>query len=640
MQTGSSTYPSSSPKSSQKNQINKETIHAGRDSTKQALDNMENVEVKEKDGDSEGLYRWGQLESSTQRVGRLLPLQLAALYRATSSNSGAKKNKGKTKAGLFLDATVLEHGQQEGPQSKRQLEYSEEDVEGWRQLDAVFGVTDVYTPFAIFRRPAYTGGWAVKKLALRSTRCSHQLDLVLREVMSSLLVNGVVPYNTFHVEHCVDCKDHQNTTRHEPGSYERAFKDFRKEFKKKMPPSLIYGNNAKICLSSLPFRLGSFEVLFRPYDNTQSRFIYSKLQTEQFPDSNDLATELTPIMLPEVWKFSSESVAMLEVLAFDAGTKKPIGAAEVSVFLVCVSTYNVDDDLEGLEKIQKIEKGQEEEKVKEKEKIKERKATKEAERASIVDEGITSNSVNVGIRKRLSPSKVRPKSAGPIRKMSSFHPSFVSPSIHRDNSTRSTEKEETTYPSSIRRATLLTGLESAPSEDGDDDFDHPSPHAPLFSTFKRDPSFKKAATFKPSPSSLFPELKSDGKMVEAKEPSGPSFRGTTNTQFLMSNANSNANSSANLFAALSRKPSTVPVEKQPSPVIEEASFVGITPLKRPKSTGAFRFDEHRTMSASPNFTQAKLKQLAEASAMRQEKENQQLEAGRKKEKERGIILTL
>jgi hypothetical protein len=635
MQAGPSIYPFSSSNSSQRNQINTEKIHAGRNSVRHDLNNMEHVEVGEKD-DSGRLYRWAQLEGSTQRVGRLLPLQLAALYRATSSNTGVKKNKEKTKPGLFLDTTMLD-GHQEGLQSKRQLEYSEEDVQGWRQLDAVFGVTDVYTPCAIFRRPAYTGGWAVKKLALRSTRCSHQLDLVLREVMSSLLVNRVVPYNTFHVEHCVKCEDHQNTTRHEPGSYERAFKDFRKEFKKKMPPSLIYGNNAKICLSSLPFRLGSFEVLFRPYFNAQSRFIYSKLQTEQFPDSNDLATELTPLMLPEVWKFTSESVAMLEVLAFDAGTKKPIGGAEVSVFLVCVSTHNVDDDLEGLEKIQKIEKGQEEGNVKEREKIRDRKTTKEAKRASTVDEGtITSNSINVGVRKRLSPSKVRPKSAGPIRMSSTF----VSPSIHRDNSTRSTEKEETSYPPSICRATLITGLESAPSEDGEDDFNHPPPHAPLFSTFKRDPSFKKAATFKPSPSSLFPELKSDVKVLEAKEPSGPSFRGTTNTQFLISNTKSNSNSSTNLFSALSRKPSTA--ENQPSPVIEEALFVGITPLKRPKSAGAVPSDRQpsRTMSASPYFTQAKLKQLAEASALRQEKENQQLEAGRKKEKERGIIFTL
>jgi hypothetical protein len=38
------------------------------------------------------------------------------------------------------------------------LEYSAEDVVGWRQLDAVFGVGDAYAPLVVFKRPAYTGG--------------------------------------------------------------------------------------------------------------------------------------------------------------------------------------------------------------------------------------------------------------------------------------------------------------------------------------------------------------------------------------------------------------------------------------------------------------------------------------------------
>jgi hypothetical protein len=42
------------------------------------------------------------------------------------------------------------------------------------------------------------------------------------------------------------------------------------------------------------------------------------------------------------------------------------------------------------------------------------------------------------------------------------------------------------------------------------------------------------------------------------------------------------------------------------------------------------------MSANPYFSQAKLKELAEATVVRQEKENKQLEAYRKKEKDRGV----
>jgi hypothetical protein len=46
------------------------------------------------------------------------------------------------------------------------------------------------------------------------------------------------------------------------------------------------------------------------------------------------------------------------------------------------------------------------------------------------------------------------------------------------------------------------------------------------------------------------------------------------------------------------------------------------------------------MSANPCFSQAKLKEIAEATVVRQEKENKQLEAYRKKEKDRGIPITL
>lgn len=662
VQARSSSPPSSSSRSTQRNQIEMDINSARRDATRNALDITEG-EVEEK-GEGEGskrgaeaeVYRWGQLESSTQRVGRLLPLQLAALYKSTNTAAGEKKDKNnnrnmeKVKSDLSLDAAREGEKPQEvkSSQHKRQLEYSKGEVEGWRQLDAVFGVTDAYTPLVIFRRPAYTGGWAVKKLALRSTRCSHQLDNVLREVITSLLVNRVVPYNMIHVEHCVDCEAHQNTTRHEPGSYERAFKDFRTEFKKKMPPSLIYGNNTKVCLSNLPFRMGSFEVLFRPYNSTQTRFIYSKLQSNEFPDSAVLASELKTVMLPEVWKFSSESVAMLEVLAFDACTKKPIAGAEVSVYLVCVSTHNMDDDLEGLEQ---TDKGKEEER--EREKSRERRATKEARRAvttdgSISGSGISSDSINVAVSKRLSPSgsqppsRVRPHSAGPARLTSTF----VAPSasIHRANSPQSKVKAEPQLPSSFQRANTYSGTGfSAPAANlsginlipTHSPLHRQSSNSHLACQVKGGGAGKKAPTFKYyTPPNVFPESKSEAK-VAASEP-GLSLKRPFSPQSPSVPSSSSSpgrererEGQASLFTDRNRDR-----DRQQAP--PSSLFSGVTPLKRPKSAGATRvpLDGQRTMTASPYLTQAKLKQLAEASYVRQENENKHLEAGRKREKER------
>jgi hypothetical protein len=188
----------------------------------------------------------------------------------------------------------------------------------------------------------------VKALNVRITRCARQLDMVLRDVMMSLRVNQILPFYIFHVEHCVDCEDHQKTTRHEPGSFEKAFDNFRDSFRKKLPPALIYGNSSKICPAALPFRMGTFEILLRDYNSTQTRFVYSKLQSDLFPDCDDLAAELTPAMLPEVRKFDKESTAMLEVLAFDACIQKTIGGAEVSVYLVTVTVNNTEEDIEGI----------------------------------------------------------------------------------------------------------------------------------------------------------------------------------------------------------------------------------------------------------------------------------------------------
>lgn len=60
----------------------------------------------------------------------------------------------------------------------------------------------------------------------------------------------------------------------------RAFLEFRSKFRKCLPPSLIYGNSTRVCQSTQPFRMGTFEILLRPYNSTHTRYIYSKLQVE------------------------------------------------------------------------------------------------------------------------------------------------------------------------------------------------------------------------------------------------------------------------------------------------------------------------------------------------------------------------
>ena len=94
------------------------------------------------------------------------------------------------------------------------------------------------------------------------------------------------------------------------------------------------------------FRVGSFEVLVRPYNSTVTRFVYSKLQSNRFPDYLALSADVSPVFLPTVRAFRKETSAMLEVVAFDACTRKLVDHAEVSVYRVGVTVMSMKEALE------------------------------------------------------------------------------------------------------------------------------------------------------------------------------------------------------------------------------------------------------------------------------------------------------
>jgi len=290
--------------------------------------------------------RWVQLELS-QRVGRLLPQQLRDLYNALPAGEPDAVAAPVPALDPRRATNMSLLGGVGGGKGRRKYASTSasDDVEAWQRLDGVFGVADAYVPFVVFRRAAASGGWAVKKLLHRVCRSSAQLDLVIREVMVRLARSRVLPYHIMHVEHCSNCETHQATTRHVPGSYEEAFVEFRTTFKQTLPPMLIFSNNRAVCPA--PFRVGSFEVLMRPYASTVTRFVYSKLQSNRFPDNVALAVDMNPLYLPPVKAFRDASSAMLEVVAFDSCTRKLVAYAEVSVYRVGVTVLSTRENLEG-----------------------------------------------------------------------------------------------------------------------------------------------------------------------------------------------------------------------------------------------------------------------------------------------------
>lgn len=179
----------------------------------------------------------------------------------------------------------------------------------------------------------------------RIDHCHQDLDAVLEGVLRLLSDKLVMPYHVLHVEHCFDCQAHQLTTRHVPGSYEKAFEDLRDELKRHLPPTLIYSNLRLVMKAP---RVGSFEVAVRPFGSSKSLVVYSKLRKKSFPKPNEIIEELSCLLLPEVIHFSSVT-PVLDVLVFDAYSKKPIEGAHVYLTRISTTVTNPHEPLENVD---------------------------------------------------------------------------------------------------------------------------------------------------------------------------------------------------------------------------------------------------------------------------------------------------
>ena len=186
-------------------------------------------------------------------------------------------------------------------------------------------------PFVVFRLK----GSGARHWALRTFGGSDMQGSSLRAVYEPLLgllrSHNVLPYKLVHVEHCENCEAHQLTTRHVPGSYEKAFVELIKEFSRRLPPVVLYSN--------LPGRqkeprMGAFEVQLERFEDSSATLVFSKIRRRRFPVIDELLDELSAIVLPKVEFFDPTASPELSIRLQSAYSKEPTGRALVTVYRV------------------------------------------------------------------------------------------------------------------------------------------------------------------------------------------------------------------------------------------------------------------------------------------------------------------
>ena len=188
---------------------------------------------------------------------------------------------------------------------------------------------EIYIPFAIYRQRAAANGWAMRHFHI--TQPAVPMYFLLDKILSLMREHEIVPMHILHVEHCVNCEQHALSCRHVPGSYDRKYEDLVGKLRKRLPTFVYYNNHPKVVDKKHP-RIGTFEVLVRPYWATSAEKVYSKISKKRFPSSKDILAHLSSLVLPETIHFGVS--ALLDVHVFDAYHQKVIPRAHVRVIRV------------------------------------------------------------------------------------------------------------------------------------------------------------------------------------------------------------------------------------------------------------------------------------------------------------------
>jgi len=214
------------------------------------------------------------------------------------------------------------------------------------------GRKEALIPFVLYRRSTLEKGWAWKSIKVVTKGVqSYDIDHILNTIMENLVKLHVMPLHSIHVEHCDNCENHAMTTRHTPGHYRKYFDDIKASLHKEVP-QLVCARNLQSMLTDEVFisgksssdggraaykeaRVGSFEVIMRPYCSSVSQVIYSKLATNAFPRSSDLINVMMGYLHPKPTSYSKP--VTLDIIVYDKIYKRPVPDLDVAIYLIDIN---------------------------------------------------------------------------------------------------------------------------------------------------------------------------------------------------------------------------------------------------------------------------------------------------------------
>jgi hypothetical protein len=144
------------------------------------------------------------------------------------------------------------------------------------------------------------------------------------------------------ISYCHDCQNHQTTSWHMPGQFERVFQECQALLKEKMPSVIVIGK-------PVTNMVGAFEVHFMPFEGGSTQVLYSALQQQGWLPTPELVLSNVKQAVQDLhWNHSAitskEKPGSSSIMRFsvrDSVTHITVRSARITIF-----TMDGIDDLE------------------------------------------------------------------------------------------------------------------------------------------------------------------------------------------------------------------------------------------------------------------------------------------------------
>ena len=181
------------------------------------------------------------------------------------------------------------------------------------------------------------GEWVLKTLHMPFPRALHIVEQV-GNMWPMLRQHTVARRPCITIRYCCDCENHQETTWHVPGAFERLYYDVAAAIKTAYPGMLINGTPSSR-------RIGAFKITFQRFKGASSQVLYSALDGNQgWLPTPELAAKLVVEAMESSdeenvdheWPYNHDADARcrMKIKVYDGYYKMPIPGVAVSVHSV------------------------------------------------------------------------------------------------------------------------------------------------------------------------------------------------------------------------------------------------------------------------------------------------------------------